>query len=148
MRVRYMTQATDRPRIVYEIHKRVVTAFQQSEGVEFAVPYIYSSKKGSAVGGALAPLIAQHDTPRELEVKVIELPPDENVFNPSDDARIEELKRTIKERGLPHPIVVQDTGYGRFRVLAGRLDFEACRRLGWERIPVCVVRSESSEKLC
>jgi small-conductance mechanosensitive channel len=47
LRLRYMTLATDRPRIKYEIEKRIYEAFQRSSKVDFAIPYVYSAKKGA-----------------------------------------------------------------------------------------------------
>ena len=46
MRLRYMTLATDRPRIKYEIEKKVFKEFSRNERVDFAIPYVYSSRKG------------------------------------------------------------------------------------------------------
>ena len=46
MRLRFMTKATDRPRISYEIIKRIFQDFQRSANVDFAIPYIYSFRKG------------------------------------------------------------------------------------------------------
>ena len=46
MRLRFMTLATDRPRIIHEISKKVYKAVQESKNVDFAIPYIYSYKKG------------------------------------------------------------------------------------------------------
>ena len=46
MRLRFMTLATDRPRMIHEISKRVYKAVQESKNVDFAIPYIYSYKKG------------------------------------------------------------------------------------------------------
>ncbi len=45
MRLRFMTVPTDRPRISYEITKRVVNGFQRSETVDFAIPWVYSYRK-------------------------------------------------------------------------------------------------------
>ncbi|MEM2851431.1 MAG: mechanosensitive ion channel family protein [Candidatus Bathyarchaeia archaeon] len=47
LRLRYMTLATDRPRIKYEIEKRIFEEFQKNEKVDFAIPYVYSAKKGA-----------------------------------------------------------------------------------------------------
>jgi len=46
MRLRYTTRATERPRISHEINKRIFKAFSENEKVDFAIPYIYSFKKG------------------------------------------------------------------------------------------------------
>jgi len=42
LRLRYMTLATDRPRITYEITKKVFDEFSKNELVAFAIPYVYS----------------------------------------------------------------------------------------------------------
>jgi len=42
-----MTLAMDRPRIKYEIEKRIFQEFQDNRSIDFAIPYVYSAKKGS-----------------------------------------------------------------------------------------------------
>ena len=46
LRLRYMTLATDRPRIKYLIERKIFKEFSGNEEVDFAIPYVYSSKKG------------------------------------------------------------------------------------------------------
>jgi len=46
LRLRYMTLAVDRPRIAHEINKRIFEEFQRNDKVDFAIPFIYSYKKG------------------------------------------------------------------------------------------------------
>ncbi|MEM2904982.1 MAG: mechanosensitive ion channel family protein, partial [Candidatus Bathyarchaeia archaeon] len=46
MRLRYMTLATDRPRILHEINKRIFERISKAERVDFAIPYVYSYKRG------------------------------------------------------------------------------------------------------
>jgi small-conductance mechanosensitive channel len=46
MRLRFLTNATMRPKIIHEISKRVFKAIQGNDKVDFAIPYIYSDKKG------------------------------------------------------------------------------------------------------
>ena len=46
LRLRFMTLATDRPRIIHEISKRVFKSIQTSKNVDLAIPYIYSFRKG------------------------------------------------------------------------------------------------------
>ena len=48
LRLRYMTVAVDRPRISYEISKRIVKSFQASPTVDFAIPYVYSYKTAAS----------------------------------------------------------------------------------------------------
>ncbi len=47
LRLRYMTLATDRPRIKYEIEKKVFKDFSKNHKVDFAIPFVYSAKKGA-----------------------------------------------------------------------------------------------------
>jgi len=47
MRLRYMTLATDRPRIKYEIEKMIFKEFSRNEKVDFAIPYVYSFKRAT-----------------------------------------------------------------------------------------------------
>ena len=42
MRLRYITLATDRPRIVHEITQRIFREFQKRRDVDFAIPFVYS----------------------------------------------------------------------------------------------------------
>ncbi|MBO3763465.1 MAG: mechanosensitive ion channel family protein [Thermoproteota archaeon] len=46
LRLRYMTLAVDRPRIAHEINKRIFKEFQSNSKVDFAIPFVYSHKKG------------------------------------------------------------------------------------------------------
>jgi len=46
MRLRYMTLATDRPRILHEINRRIFERISKAERVDFAIPYVYSYKRG------------------------------------------------------------------------------------------------------
>ncbi|MEM1581718.1 MAG: mechanosensitive ion channel family protein [Candidatus Bathyarchaeia archaeon] len=45
MRLRFMTLATERPRIMYELTKRIIKAIQESDKVDIAIPYVYSLKR-------------------------------------------------------------------------------------------------------
>jgi len=46
IRLRFMTLATERPKIMYELTKRIYRDVQLSEKVDIAIPYVYSFKKG------------------------------------------------------------------------------------------------------
>ncbi len=55
-----------------------------------------------------------------------------------------ELMASIEERGLLHPIVVRPLEDG-FEVVAGNRRLEACKRLGWRRIPCHIIEIEDRE---
>ena len=46
MRLRYMTPAWERPRLAHEILKQVFREFQRNPRVDFAIPFVYSYRKG------------------------------------------------------------------------------------------------------
>jgi len=53
MRLRYMTLATDRPRITHEITKKIFNEFSKSDKVDFAIPFVYSYKKAASGVGSV-----------------------------------------------------------------------------------------------
>jgi len=73
LRLRYMTLATDRPRITYEITKLVYEGFAANDDVDFAIPYVYSVKgrpkwDNSGLSNSQDFLKAQSSTPLGLPV--------------------------------------------------------------------------------
>lgn len=57
---------------------------------------------------------------------------------------VNELAGSIREKGLLNPIVVRPIGSG-FEVVAGHRRFEACKLLGWRRIPCQVISLDDKE---
>jgi ParB family chromosome partitioning protein len=57
---------------------------------------------------------------------------------------MEELKDSIEEKGLLHPIVVRvhDNGY---EIVAGNRRFAACRQLGWKRITCHILELDDKD---
>jgi len=56
---------------------------------------------------------------------------------------IDALARSIKEVGLLHPIVITPNA----ELLAGQRRLEACRRLGWQKIPVRLIGIKATDKV-
>lgn len=46
IRLRYMTEAKERPRISHEINKRICQQFRTNSEVDFAIPFVYSYRTG------------------------------------------------------------------------------------------------------
>jgi ParB family chromosome partitioning protein len=98
-------------------------------------------EKRPALGKGLSALIP--DAPPErglgpLEVDVDRLTP--NTHQPRanvDDARLEELARSIKSNGVIQPIVVRKVG-DRFQIIAGERRWRAAAKAGLLRVPVVV----------
>lgn len=57
---------------------------------------------------------------------------------------IDSLARSIRERGLLHPVVVRRVA-GRLVLVAGQRRIEAARSLGWTEVPVTVVTTLDDE---
>ena len=97
-------------------------------------------EKRPALGKGLSALIPDAPEPRvgPLEVDVDRLTP--NALQPRarlDDARLEELARSIKSNGVIQPILVRKTG-DRFQIIAGERRWRAAQKAGLLRVPVVV----------
>jgi len=59
-----------------------------------------------------------------------------------DDVRLAELKESIKEIGLIHPVRVRWKDGFYYEIIAGRHRTVACRELGWAKIPCHIVTDD------
>ena len=96
--------------------------------------------KRPALGKGLSALIPDAPEPRvsTVEVDVDRIVP--NRFQPRaqmDDARLDELARSIKTNGVIQPIVVRRDGE-RFHIIAGERRWRAAQKAGLLRVPVYV----------
>jgi len=144
MRLRYMTSATDRPRITYQITKLIFQGFQEDAQVDFAIPYIYSFRKGVQASARFGEA--------ELPKATIDLPLSEIVFGEEDKAylranegEIDILAERIRSEGLIQPVVVTQTDEGLYRVVAGHMRVAACKQLGWRSVPA-VLREANADR--
>ena len=62
----------------------------------------------------------------------------------TDKGPMKGLMSSIEDRGLLEPIIVRPVG-AEFEVVAGMRRYEACKRLGWRRIPAHVVELSDRE---
>jgi len=137
MRLRFMTKATDRPRITYEIIKRVLRGFQRSARVDFAIPYVYSYRKGVQASARYDEAALQRPTV-DVPLGQIEMTDEERKSYLGSEDEIAELADRIKEEGLIQPVVLNQVGEGQYRIIAGHMRVEACKRLGWRSLPAIV----------
>ena len=108
------------------------------------------AEKRPALGRGLSALIPDLPAPatpeRPLEVDSDLLRP--NRFQPRstmDDAKIEELARSIKSNGIIQPIVVRKVDGG-YEIIAGERRWRAAQRAGLFKVPV-VVRDIPDDRL-
>lgn len=97
-------------------------------------------EKRPALGKGLSALIPDAPEPRAstVEVDVDRIVP--NRFQPRaqmDDARLDELARSIKANGVIQPIVVRRDG-DQFHIIAGERRWRAAQKAGLLRVPVVV----------
>jgi hypothetical protein len=55
-----------------------------------------------------------------------------------DDAKLEELTRSIKDKGIIQPILVRPLAGGAYRIIAGERRWRAAQRAGLLKVPVVV----------
>jgi ParB family transcriptional regulator, chromosome partitioning protein len=103
--------------------------------------------------GALIPEAAEGAAePEAGDVRVIELDVSEVAPNPYqprtefDPAHIEELKRSILEKGIIQPVTVRRLGGG-YQLIAGERRLRAAREAGMDRIPALVMDISSPEEM-
>ena len=56
----------------------------------------------------------------------------------TEDASLDDLANSIKEKGLLNPIIVRRKSDGTYELIAGQRRFLACQKLGWKTIPAII----------
>ena len=105
-----------------------------------------------ALGKGLSALIPEAPDPSgpgAIEIDVELLAPNEDQPRlQMDDARLEDLARSIKANGVIQPILVRRAGDG-YRIIAGERRWRAAQRAGLRKVPVIVrdVAADSHKEL-
>lgn len=71
-----------------------------------------------------------------------------NRFQPRsifDDAKIEELSRTIHTHGIIQPIVVREFAAEQYEIIAGERRWRAMKKLGWDLVPAIIKNLSDAE---
>lgn len=144
MRLRFMTLATDRPRISHQILREIFRQVQTNSLVDFAIPFIYSYRKGMEGASGMRSSTDRSPAEREVVMDQIDDSRAGEVLSSELEERIIKLSERIRKMGLLQSVVVERTPNGRYSLLAGRLRYLACRRLGWKTIPAIVRERGSS----
>jgi len=136
LRLRYMASAMDRPRIVYEITRRIFREFQRHPEIDFAIPFVFSHRTG------LMARTRQLDAARAPETEPLDIDSVHDASGvaamPENKSQVPELAKRIAELGLLQPIVVQRREDGQYNVIVGHLRLAACKLLGWKTIPAYI----------
>jgi ParB family chromosome partitioning protein len=101
-------------------------------------------EKRQALGKGLSALIPDAPdaimTPRaslDVDIDLLE-PNDFQPRGPMDDARLEDLARSIRTNGVIQPIVVRRVDAGRYQIIAGERRWRAAQRAGLHKVPVVI----------
>jgi hypothetical protein len=137
LRLRVMTRATDRPRITYEIIKRVFQDFQRSARVDFAIPFVYSFCKGVQASARYDEAALPRPTV-DVPLSQIKMAGEDERSFLGNEQEITGLADRIKREGLIQPVVLNRVREGQYQVVAGHMRVEACKRLGWRSLPAVV----------
>ncbi len=134
MRLRYQTRVKDRAETSYKINKLIFEEVQKTPAVDIAIPYVYSYRAGQDRKGEEGNGDVKPQAVGELDV--------ERVFHERgacDSQEVERLARSISIQGLLQPILVTPRpGTEGYDILAGHMRFEACRSLGWRKVPAVI----------
>ena len=135
LRLRYITAAMDRPRIVYEITRRIFSEFQRHPEIDFAIPYVFSHRTG---------LMARSRQSESAQTEALDIDLIHDAAGvaamPENKAQVPSLAERIAQLGLLQPIVVEKREDGQYNVIVGHLRLAACKLLGWKTIPAYVRR--------
>ncbi|MGI6494481.1 MAG: ParB N-terminal domain-containing protein [Kiritimatiellia bacterium] len=137
LRLRYRTRVKDRAETSYLINKRIFEKVQRTPTVDLAIPYIYSYRSGHDRRTDEARRGAQDAGVQQIEIARIRPGPTK-----PDSQDVEQLSRSIAAEGLLQPVILAlDGASGEYEVLAGELRLEACRHLGWTKVPALIHRA-------
>ena len=106
-------------------------------------------KKG--LGRGLSSLIGEAKVePQKNHLAISELTP--NKFQPRkifDDSYLEDLTKSIKERGMIQPIIVRESNddKSKFEIIAGERRWLAAQRAGLHNVPVVVTEADDLKSL-
>lgn len=102
---------------------------------------------GALIPGA-GPSPARSGPPAESTAQIAAITP--NPHQPRDafdDAALEELASSIREKGVLQPLVVRRIGIDRYQLIAGERRFRAAQRAGLTHVPIVVRDADDGESL-
>lgn len=98
-------------------------------------------KQAHGLGRGLEALLSQSELPPagSLEISIGDIDPNPDQPRRSfDEESISQLAASIREQGVLQPVLVTDTGDGRYRLVAGERRWRAAREAGLDTVPAIV----------
>ena len=120
-------------------------AAERQRGLGRGLAALLGESEASATG-APASGVGIDGPPRELPIEMLE----RNEAQPRqtfDEAQLEELSASIRERGVLQPILVRPLAEGRYQIVAGERRWRAAQRAGLHAIPAIVRELTDGEVL-
>ena len=78
-----------------------------------------------------------------LHISIEKIKPDPNQPRRFfDEKSLEELANSMREQGLLQPIVASQENFGEYLIIAGERRWRAAQKIGWEKIPVIIKKTE------
>ena len=109
--------------------------------------------KKSNLGKGLGALISQYSTDDneaylDGSIPISKIKPNKNQprkeFN---ELKMEELKNSIKEKGILQPIAVREIKKGNYEIIAGERRYRAAKEIGLKNIPVYILSINSESEM-
>lgn len=104
---------------------------------------------GALIPGGSPPVERERPAPEaERTAAISSIAP--NPFQPRevfDEAAIDDLAASIREKGLLQPLIVRPAANGGYQLIAGERRFRAAQRAGLDRVPVSVREANDVEAL-
>ncbi|MFH0939079.1 MAG: ParB N-terminal domain-containing protein [Planctomycetota bacterium] len=135
LRLRYQTSVKERAEIAYKINKMIFEAIQHTPEVDLAIPYVYSARAGARVMAKQKEDEMDSETNNIHDIEIAQI---QTAGEIADIDVIEQLSQSIATHGLLQPIMLIPNPQGKYDVVAGQLRLEACKRLGWKKIPAVI----------
>jgi len=136
LRLRYHTRVKDRAETSYKINRQIFEDLQKTPSVDIAIPFVYSFRAGQDRKDEGARDREEAEREAVTDVEMIKIAPMTKTFDPFD---VEQLAHSIVAEGLLQPVVLmKKANSDQYDVLAGHLRLEACKTLGWQKVPAIV----------
>ena len=109
--------------------------------------------KKSNLGKGLGALISQYSTNEndgylDDSIPISKIKPNKNQPRKEfDEIKMEELKNSIKEKGIIQPIAVREIKKGNYEILAGERRYRAAKEIGLKNIPVYILSVDSESEI-
>ncbi len=146
MQLRYHTKVVDRAKTSYKITKLIFEEIQRNPLVDVAIPYVYSYRAGRP---ERTPDEILEPSPKQTEGNIQEIDISLIEHEDSDDSYdIEQLAKSIETMGLMRPVILKENPeHDKYEILAGKLRFQACKKLKWAKIPSLIIETPGNNSI-